>query len=325
MNFNFIIAAIVATSAASLTAVQAIPCTPAQLEGNFDSFRLPGGGGDYFSGTRQVVSWNWPVGSDVNEILSVSVLNATDSVQPLYVLGAPVTIPSVDHDQAGSIRVTLPELDVGKYVFGVQVLSGGDQCTVYSAPFNIISENESDNDNSDVDRCNFGDTRCARQSTGFRSCVDTARGRRFGMFQLCPNGQMCEQAVNNAYCTLGNSNNGDRCDIGESRCARNNTGYRTCIDTPNGRRFRQFQICPSGQTCRQGDTTATCALGSNNGGNVQTGQVCYTLAEYACLGDSFIVCQRDVNGGLVWSASTPCGIGQTCRVVDDNLNCVLRG
>ena len=322
-----------ATLATFVVAVQSVPCTPEQLSGDFNSFRLPGGGGEYFSGTRQVVSWDNPVGSPVTSINSVTVLNATEIASPTNVWGVPVTIPSSSADQSGAIRVTLPELDEGRYVFGVQVVSGNEQCTVYSAPFEIISEDDEDDDNGNDDgnngnddvqnRCDFGDSRCARQSSGIRTCVQTSLGRRFGLFQSCLGGQTCEQAGNNAYCTLSSGGNmGDRCEIGESRCARNNTGYRTCTETPMGRRFRRFQTCPGGQTCRQGEISATCSLGSGN--VVGPGQQCYILADYTCIGDSFIVCQTDANGGLVWSASTPCGAGQTCRIVEDNLNCVAK-
>ena len=219
-------------------------CTAAQLKGTFGSFRLPGGGGAYASGTSQVVSWSWPTGSPVTQIQSV-LIRGSSNIALASVSGIPVNFISTQADQGGGINVVLPNpLAPGAYVFRVTLVSGGVQCTIDSAQFSVVSGNV-------INECNLNDSRCANNNAARQTCQNTPNGRRFSAPVNCPAGTACVQTGSTAQCTSSVPSGCNSADYGKFSCTPGNTGIRQCDRNANGGfSFVKIGDCPTGTTCK---------------------------------------------------------------------------
>jgi hypothetical protein len=282
---SFVTLALATIAGLASTVVAFKPCAESDLAGTDGSFYLPSEPGTYHPGTRQVVSWNWAIGSPVSAIVAVELTNGTDILQVEDVVGAPVIIAPLEEDQSGAIRVTLPsDLESGRYVFRVSVVSDGKICDVFTRKFKIEEQDEDYEDDEDDDeeedeenddddslshRCELGESRCIRRSRGFVRCVETRRGRRFRQFHECPENQICEQIGDRAYC------------------------------------FTRF-----GEGRRDDDDEDV------------TPETCTEYAKYECDEDGFRVCVRDIDGNLVYSDTVSCAEGQTCQEIGTSVTCV---
>jgi len=227
----------------AVPATAAIPvCTAAQLKGTWSSFSLPGGGGTYYAGTNQVVSWNWATGSKVTAIKSVSICQGANCFSPLSTTGIPVTFTASQPDQAGGINVQLPyTMQSGSSVFRVNLTSGGKDCTIDSASFTAIGGNVNGNE------CAFGDSLCY-QGNLIVPCIEQGAGTLpniwgYGHASQCPG--TCIQNGNKATCVFGGGNPGGPCASGTMKCT-STTSFSTC----NFGAYGPSQNCPGGTTCK---------------------------------------------------------------------------
>jgi len=271
----------------------AAACTPAQLNNAGGvGFRFTGGGGTYFAGTNQVVSFDRPNGSPVSAVNGITVVPSganTPVFNPTGVSGIPVAFASNAPDTAGSIGLTLPtNLPAGAFAFRLALTSTGGTCTLDQIFTSLGSQT--------VNQCAIGDSKCLSTST-FANCVTSPNGNVFGTSQTCGAGTSCVQTGNKAICTSGGP---ITCGTpGQYSCS--GTGFRIC--GANGQ-FTAVLPCQPGTHCITTASGVACALNTAPVDECSAGR---------CISPStFQACITGPLGNKVFGPTQTCGAGTSC-------------
>lgn len=294
--------------------VHAAACTAAQLRGQFNSFRITGGGGTFFAGTEQVVSFDHPTGSPVNGISAITIVpsGANSPVfNPTVVSGVPVTFPNINaSDFAGSIDLFLPNnLPAGAFVYrlNLTILNNGT-CTLDSIPFTSLG--------SQSQQCTFGTSQC-QSTTTFVNCT---RSGTFGPSQTCPAGTSCQQTGTQAICTSGVPT---QCTVGTYQCS--GTGYKICFQGITGPTFTDVLPCGPGTSCVQIGNSISCAANAGPANECTVGRCVSTSQFQSCivgpLGNNVFSTVQTCPAGTSCTGNGICtsGTGNTCT--SGNMRC----
>jgi hypothetical protein len=322
------------------------PCTSAQLQGDYNSFRITGGGGSYGAGSNQIVSYDHPSGSPVTSVTGVSIVPTVGNqvYTPTVNTGIPATFTVSAPDSAGSINLNIPaNLPSGSFEFQLALDTNTGSCTLNSIPF--TSTGGSGN------QCVLGTSQCA-SSAGYLNCVSTANGNVYGgSLNVCTGGTSCTQSGSTAQCTLSNPNS---CTLGNFRCS--GTGFQQCYQSATGNSWTGDQACAQGTHCEQNGNSIVCTADAPtctvsqcvstsqfsvcSSGVLQTAQDC--PAGTSCTGNgvctlgsvggttctpgymqcvtttSWQQCQQTASGGWQWGDENQCSSRTTCSTYLEN-------
>ncbi len=273
-------------------------CTPAQLQGDFNSFRSTGGGGVYGPGSSQVVSFDRPQGSPVLAVTGVTIVpNGLNSpvYTPVVNSGVPNTFSVNDPDESGSINLNIPvNLPSGAFVMRLALTTTSGSCTLDSAAFTSTG--------GDSNLCSIGQSQCTSSST-FVNCVATPSGNVFGgTIQTCGAGTSCVQSGSQAVCSLGNP--GSTCTLGVFRCV--GQGFQQCFQSGSVNKYTATQPCAQGTHCELQGSAILCSPDNGSNDVCSVGQQrCTSTFEYQ-------VCEENALGNLVWSDDLQCTSGTSC-------------
>ncbi len=283
-----------ALCALAVANVVADPCTPAQLAGNFNSFRFTGSGGSYVAGSQQVVSFDHPLGSPIVTLTDVNVVAVSNGVpsDPAILSGVPKTFAQ-NVDVGASVSLVLPALlTSGIYFYRANLMSGSTACTLDSLPFTVTS------DDVVPPMCTDGARQCLSAST-----YSVCDGGVWGVGQVCSAGTQC---TGQGLCTLQSGNPND-CVEGTYTCSGDmSPEYSLCGYDVNGDLVEIPLSCQESTFCVQHGAVVTCELGSTPDECTANQRRCVTQT-------SFQMCESCDNGSLEWGPTQQCGVGQTCN------------
>ena len=232
--------------ASSVLATDTRNCTEADLNGEFNTFRLTDTLTTYAPGTDQILSYDHPADSPVNSINSVIIVTDTDcskSVAPAIQSELPVTFNDEDLDIGGAIHLQLPAtLAAGGYRYVLDLTTDNGECLFHSDRFESTGETPQG--------CVLGTSTCLN-ATALATCVADANATTTtytGPVQECGPGTTCTQSGSDAFCT-SQSSSPTTCLPGSMRCT-NETAWQQCIGAGDGWFYGADQACAQGTACK---------------------------------------------------------------------------
>ena len=277
----------------------AAACSAAQLQGDFNKFRVTGGMGVYDPGSNQVVSFDHPTGSPVTGLTGVTVVPSeanTPTYNPTINSGLPTPFSVNGPDSAGSVNLNLPvNLPTGQFRFRLALTTTTGACTLDSSIFTSTGDDP-------VNQCSIGQSQCTSTTT-FVSCVATGSGNVFGgVIQTCGAGTSCVQTGSVAVCSLGNP--GTSCTLGNFRCI--GSGFQQCYQSASGNAWTDTQACATGTACQLNGNSISCLPGGGSS------DVCVAGEKRCTSSANFQVCTTGPLGNLVWGDDQACSAGTSC-------------
>lgn len=281
--------------------VTSVACKKAQLKGLYNTFRFTGSMGIYQAGTKQVVSYDRPLGSNVSAVVDVDVVSSAKKVIDAPIeSGAPATLPP-NGDYSGSVVLILPTLDAGSYKYRMTVTSGTN-CTLDSPSFNVIAAPK---------ECTAGTSKCLDLES-FSVCSSEGT---YSEPDFCTGGTTCKQNGDSHSCVL-QSGGDDTCTTHGSMRCKSETTFQHCnyeLDS-NGLPVLAWTpelSCGPGTVCQESGGSIQCVVGSSSGGCTDGQERCTPEGDVeACSANEWIVVEE-------------CTAGTSCKITNGVGACTL--